>query len=161
MAELASNLTSGLLLNSNRAARLVLQNARDESMPGLTDLFNSLFENSILMDPSTGYTAPIHRAINTSVLRNTIQLAADNSAAPDVQAITKMRLQTLMDELSNSQADSNNDTWQAHYSYLSGMIESFMDDPSSFSAPEAPYTPPGSPIGSGANRLIPAAACSY
>jgi hypothetical protein len=161
MAELASNLTSGLLLNSNRAARLVLQNARDESMPGLTDLFNSLFENSILMGPSTGYTAPIHRAINTSVLRNIIQLAADNSAAPDVQAITKMRLQTLMDELSNNQANSNNDTWQAHYSYLSGMIESFMDDPSSFSAPEAPYTPPGSPIGSGANRLIPAAACSY
>lgn len=76
MAETAANLTSGLLLNSNRAARLVLQNARDESLPGLSDLFDTLFDNSVLLDPLTGYNGTIHRAVNTSVLRNAIQLAA-------------------------------------------------------------------------------------
>jgi len=161
MAETAANLTSGLLLNSNRAARLVLQNARDESLPGLSDLFDTLFENSVLMNPSTGYSGTIHRAVNVSVLRNAIQLAADDSAAPDVQAISKMTLQSLMSEMKNRQSNSDVATWQAHYSYLAGMIQSFMDDPSSFSAPEAPYTPPGSPIGSGSNRFIPASACSF
>ena len=161
MAETAANLTSGLLLNSNRAARLVLQNARDESLPGLDDLFDTLFENSLLMNPSTGYTGTIHRAVNVSVLRNAIQLAADNSATPDVQAMTKMTLQNLASDLNSRQSNADNITWQAHYSYLAGMIESFMDDPSSFSAPEAPYTPPGSPIGSGQNRLIPLTTCSF
>jgi len=161
MAETAANLTSGLLLNSNRAARLVLQNARDESLPGLGDLFDTLFENSLLMNPSTGYTGTIHRAVNVSVLRNAIQLAADNSATPDVQAMTKITLQNLASDLNSRQSNADNMSWQAHYSYLAGMIESFMDDPSSFSAPEAPYTPPGSPIGSGQNRLIPIATCSF
>lgn len=161
MAETASNLTSGLLLNSSRAARLVLQNARDESLPGLGDLFNTLFEHSVLMEETTGYTGTIHRAINVSVLRNAIQLAADDSAAPDVLAMTKMRLQTLMAELNDRESNSNNASWQAHYGFLSGMIESFMEDPSKFSAPDAPYTPPGSPIGSGQNGLIPLTTCSF
>lgn len=151
IAETAANLTSGLLLNSNRAARLVLQNARDESLPGLDDLFESLFANSVLMEPATGYTGTIHRSVNVSVLRNTLQLAGDESASPDVQAISKMTLQTLSEELNERQSGSTNSTWQAHYSYLADLIQSFMEDPSAFSAPDAPYTPPGSPIGSGSN----------
>src|SRR6056297_1918102 len=161
MAETAANLTSGLLLNSNRAARLVLQNARDESLPGLGDLFDTLFENSLLMNPSTGYTGTIHRAVNVSVLRNAIQLAADDSATPDVQAMTKMTLQNLASELNSRSSDADTMAWQAHYSYLAGMIRSFMDDPASFSAPEAPYTPPGSPIGSGMGDLHPLTNCSF
>jgi len=161
MAETAANLTSGLLLNSNRAARLVLQNARDESLPGLGDLFGTLFENSVLMNPSTGYTGTIHRAVNVSVLRNAIQLAADDSATPDVQAMTKMTLQNLASELNSRSSDADTMAWQAHYSYLAGMIRSFMDDPASFSAPEAPYTPPGSPIGSGMGDLHPLTNCSF
>ena len=161
IAETAANHTSGLLLNSNRAARLVLQNARDKSLPGLEDLFETLFANSVLMEPETGYTSTIHRAVNVSVLRNTLQLAGDESAAPDVQAITMTTLQTLTDELNERRSDSENSVWQAHYSYLAGMIQSFMDNPSSFSAPDAPYTPPGSPIGSGSHNLFSTPACSF
>ncbi|WP_340105142.1 zinc-dependent metalloprotease [Rhodohalobacter sp. 8-1] len=161
IAETASNLTAGLLLNSNRAARLVLQNARDESLPGLGDLFTTLFSHSVLKEPATGYNGTIHRAVNVSILRNALQLAGDESAAPDVKAITKMRVQSLSDELNDLQAGTDNLTWQAHYSYLSDMIQSFIDDPSAFSAPDAPYTPPGSPIGSGLQELISAPSCSF
>lgn len=161
IAETAANLTSGLLLNSNRAARLVLQNARNESLPGLGDLFDTLFNSSVLMEPASGYHGTIHRAVNVSVLRNALQLAGDKSAAPDVKAISKMTLESLKGEINHRQSNSGSSTWQAHYSYLAGMIQSFMDDPSSFSAPEAPYTPPGSPIGSGPNRMIPESACSF
>jgi len=161
IAETAANLTSGLLLNSNRAARLVLQNARNESQPGLNDLFDTLLANSVLKEPASGYYAPIHRAVNVSVLRNTIMLAADNSAAPDVQAITKMTLQTLSDDLESLKSGSDDLVWQAHYSYLDNMIQSYMENPSTFSAPDAPYTPPGSPIGSGLHELLPTQACSF
>jgi hypothetical protein len=161
IAETAANLTSGLLLNSNRAARLVLQNARDESLPGLNDIFDTLLAGSVLKEPASGYYAPIHRAVNVSVLRNAIMLAGDNSAAPDVQAITKMTLQMLSEDLNSRQSNSENISWQAHYSYLNGMIESFMEDPSSFSAPDVPYTPPGSPIGGGLQELLPTHACSF
>lgn len=160
MAEMAANLTSGLLLNSNRAARLTLQNARDESMPGLTNLFETLFDHSLLMDPSTGYAGSIQRAINVSVLRNVLQLAGDESALPDVQAITNMTLNTLSDVLKQRQSDIDSSVWQAHYYHLSELIDSFDNDPASFSAPEAPYTPPGSPIGGGYQKFIHAA-CSF
>lgn len=160
IAEMAANLTSGLLLNSNRAARLTLQNARDGSLPGLANLFETLFNHSLLLDPSTGYTGSIQRAINVSVLRNVLQLASDESASPDVKAITNMTLSTLSDDLKQRQSDVDSSVWQAHYHHLSELIDSFKNNPASFSAPEAPYTPPGSPIGGGYQEFIHAA-CSF
>lgn len=159
MAEVAANLTSGLLLNSNRAARLTLQHARDESFPGLANLFENLFNHSLLMDSPTGYTGSIQRAINVSVLRNVLQLAGDESASPDVQAITSMTLNNLSNDLTQRQSDAENPVWKAHYHHLAEMIDTFQENPESFSAPEALYTPPGSPIGGGYQGDIPAA-CS-
>jgi len=157
VAEVAANHTAGLLLNSNRAARLALQHARDESRPGLEDLFETLFSHSLLMNTSAGYTGSIQRAVNVSVLRNVLRLASNNSASPDVQAITGMTLKTLSDDLKQRHSDAEDSVWQAHYLHLSEMINSFKEDPNSFSAPEAPYTPPGSPIGGGFLE----AACAY
>lgn len=160
MAEVAANHTSGLLLNSNRAARLTLQHARNESMPGLRNLLETLFDSTFLLDPTTGYTGSIQRAINVSVMRNVLQLAGDTSASPDVQAITNRTLNSLSDELKRCQSDIDNSVWQAHYHHLCELIDSFKKDPASFSASKAPYTPPGSPIGGGYQEFIHAA-CSF
>jgi hypothetical protein len=161
MAETAANLTSGLLLNPNRAARLVLQNARNNSMPGLEDIIDRLFTNSILMEANTGYEGAIHRAVNVSVLRNALQLAGNESAAPDVQSVAGMKIQTLQGQLDQRRSNAPNSVWRAHYSYLTDMIDRFNEDPSSFSAPSAPYTPPGSPIGGGLLHYGHGPACSF
>jgi hypothetical protein len=72
-----------------------------------------------------------------------------------------MTLQTLSDDLESLKSGSDDLVWQAHYSYLDNMIQSYMENPSTFSAPDAPYTPPGSPIGSGLHELLPTQACSF
>ncbi len=149
MAEVAAGHTATLLFNSERAARLAGQHARNSSLPGLHDLINSVLDHSLLSDDRTGYLGSIQRAINTAVLRNLLHLAADTGASPDVQAITSLILENLTTELLRKRAGTESIEWQAHYKYLADMIESFIFDSESFEAPQAPYTPPGAPIGSG------------
>lgn len=154
MAETASNLSASLLFNSNRAARLALQHARNKSMPGLQNLLDTTLENSILKNEIPGYEGAIQRGVNVSVLRNLIQLSADHTVSPDVDAITSSYLKRLSSDLKQRSADSQDLVWKAHYSRLGEMIDSFRENPESFSVPEAPYTPPGSPIGSGHSQTI-------
>lgn len=151
MAEVAAGHSASLLFNSERAARLAGQHARNSSLPGLHDLIETVLDHSLLSDDRTGYHGSIQRAINTAVLRNLLHLAADHGASPDVQAITSLVLEDLIPELLRKRAGTESIEWQAHYKYLADMIEAFIFDSESFEAPQAPYTPPGAPIGSGSS----------
>ena len=154
MAEVAADLSAGLIFNANRAARLLNQQARDASMPGLEELVDEVLANSVLADRHDGYYGAVQRGINKAVVRNMIQLAADSDAAPDVQSVTSFLLTDLQKQL-HEKAESGETIWRAHYQHLADMISDFRDDPSTFEAPPAPYTPPGSPIGSGLmNNLL-------
>ena len=154
MAEVAADLSAGLIFNANRAARLLNQQARDASMPGLEELVNEVLANSVLADRHDGYYGAVQRGVNTAVVRNMIQLAADSDAAPDVQSVTSFLLTDLQDQL-HEKAETGETIWRAHYQHLADMISDFRDDPATFEAPSAPYTPPGSPIGSGLmNNLL-------
>lgn len=154
MAETAANLTAGLIFNAQRSARLMNQHARDNAMPGLDEIAFTLFDQTLLLPSKTGYLGAIQRGINTSVLRSAIELAASGNASPDVSAImNEILLETESDLL---QRYDENETliWRSHYRYLASMIDQFMADPKSFSSPPAPYTPPGSPIGSDSDFII-------
>ena len=168
MAETAAQLTAGLLFQPNRAARLALQHARDASQVSLQEMIRTVLDSSIRADMPNGYDGAVQRAVNTAVMRSFLQLAMDPSAAPDVQAVTAMELDTLEEWLEEASEDleeqveemgeaeaTDFDTYNtqiAHLAYLGSMIERAMDDPEEFIAPDAPYTPPGSPIGSGSSH---------
>ncbi len=152
MAEVAAGHTASLLFNPERAARLAGQHARNSSLPGLHDLIGTVLDHSLLSSDRAGYHGSIQRAINTAVLRNLLHLAADTGASPDVQAITSLMLEDLAPELLRKRAGTESIEWQAHYKFLADMIESFIFDSESFEAPQAPYTPPGAPIGSGSSH---------
>jgi hypothetical protein len=149
MAEVASDHSASLIFNPERAARLSLQSARNSELPDLHEVIMEVVHNTILDDEKEGYLGSVQRVINVSVLRNFIDLAGNRNASPDVQALTRMMLSHVQGHLSEKAEGDSAMIWKAHYSETSNMIDRFLSNAESFSVPPAPYTPPGSPIGSG------------
>ena len=153
IAETAAQHTAGLLFNSNRAARLTVQQSRDASQVSLQETIQTVLNATIKKEMPAAYYGAIQRGINTAVLRSLLQVAADQNASPDVQAITMQQIRDLKNWLETA-GNTENEYSKAHYYFLGEMIERFQKDPSGFEAPPAPYTPPGAPIGSGKMHLL-------
>jgi len=149
IAEAAVLLTAGLLFNPNRAARLSVQHSRDASQLSLNEMVHTVLDATIKKEMPSGYHGAIQRGINTAVLRSLLQLAADQNASPDVQAITGQQVRNLSNWLNQVSGNNTNELIEAHYHFLSDMIDRYQKDSTDFEAPPAPYTPPGAPIGSG------------
>ncbi len=120
------------------------------------EVIDLTLNSTLLADAKDGYHGAIQRAATTSVLRGLMNLAANDNTSPDVQAVTMLKLEELREKLINRKETTNDISWKAHYHQTANQINTFLDDPASFSVPSAPYTPPGSPIGSGedADRLL-------
>jgi hypothetical protein len=151
MAETAADHAASLMFNTERAARLVHQNSRDNSRLGLDEFIDTVLNNSILKNSIYGYRGSVQRAINIAVLRNLIGLGANRNASPDVRAVAAMKVNQLYELIEDRIQSETDMTWRAHYLQINDMIDRFNEDPVQFSVPPAPYTPPGAPIGSGDN----------
>lgn len=149
MAEIAANHTTSLLFNPQRSARLLNQAARNTEALSLHEVINQVVDATLLSEPESGTHGATQRAVNTSVLRGLMNLAVHENSSPDVQAVTSMILEELQPKLTDRLRTSDDIPWKAHYRQTEDRIGKFLDEPSSFSVPSAPYTPPGSPIGSG------------
>jgi hypothetical protein len=153
MAEVAADHAASLIFNPERSARLMNQSARNDNYPNLTDVTDAVLNATLLNDRHSGYLGSIQRGINVAVLRNLLNLAAHEHASPDVKSVTKMVIENLQMELSDLVFGSDEMVWNAHYRDLIRKIDRYLDDPSGFTTPPAPYMPPGAPIGSGDTGL--------
>ncbi|WP_412060985.1 zinc-dependent metalloprotease [Rubrivirga sp. IMCC45206] len=136
-AETAAALTFGYLLDASRASRLVVQHALDPALPGLDALLARSADAVLGADAPTPYHAEVANAARTAYVATVIGLAADASAAPAARAHAEAHLLSLASRLDG-----------AHGMWLAGEIARFLSreyDPDD--RPEAPRTPPGSPIG--------------
>ncbi len=149
MAETAAELTSSLIFNPQRAARLMNQSALNPELFGLADVMEVVINETILGDAPTEYYGTIQRAVNLAVFRNAVQLAANENASPDVKAVSNLAMMELRDSLASLITETNDPLWRAHYIYVHKLADDYLANPAEFSSPPAPYTPPGSPIGSG------------
>ncbi|MCG2588463.1 zinc-dependent metalloprotease [Rhodohalobacter sulfatireducens] len=149
MAEVAANQSATMIFNPERGARLTTQSARNPDLPGLMEVAEEVLNATILGEMNEGYHGSIQRGINMAVFRNLVGLASHENASPDAKAITKMVLENLQVSLTERIFEIDDPTWNAHFNYILDLIEQYKEDPESFSTPPAPYTPPGSPIGSG------------
>jgi len=140
IAETASDLPIGLILNPQRANRLVEYGARDNNL-SLEEVIDELIENSWKKRSSRGYLGSIQNVVNFVVTKNLIELHASNQANPITKAIVGAKLVELEEMLSE---EDNAYALQAVM-----MIESYLDDPEEFQIPRTQSAPPGSPIGSG------------
>ena len=80
-AEAASDLTVSLILNPERAARLVGYHARNAQNPGLEEVIDTLIAATWRAKPRTGLEAPIAATVNHVVL---VRLMALTTCATNV-----------------------------------------------------------------------------
>ncbi len=144
-AETSVDLTLRLLFHPHRAARLVEYHARNEAYPGLGDVIERTFKNTVQSKEAGGLASEIQRVVNQQVLLHVMQLAVHSESSAQVKALCFFHLENLMSWLKNNTGGTQG--LQAHYMFLSRQIEQFLDDPEEMVKPALLKAPAGSPIG--------------
>jgi hypothetical protein len=144
-AEAAANLTAGLLLNPERAARLVEHHAEDADQPGLDEVIDRLLAATWKSEPRSGLAEQVRRATANVALYRLMALAADQNAPAQVRATAFLKLAQLRDWLGGR--DSKDETLVAFDRFAAAQIKRFEDNPKEISVPRPPDAPPGQPIG--------------
>ncbi|MEX2530016.1 MAG: zinc-dependent metalloprotease [Gemmatimonadota bacterium] len=145
-AAAAADLTLGMLLHQERAARLVEQHALDPAQPGLLDVFEALREAVLDAPVSDGYQREVSRAVQRVYVDRLMGLAS-SADMPQVRALATYELRRIGERF--DQPDAADPASAAHGFLVANDIERYLSRPMDApSAPGVPGTPPGSPIGS-------------
>ena len=145
-ATIAADLSISALLQPDRAARMVEFHGRDAKNPDfreVVDLFNArvLFADR----PADPRALPIARAVKMLLVDRLIRLAGDETAAPEVRAITSLALRDASSRLRAANPDASEAAVARH---MVDEIERFLNRPDPARRSTEPLNPPaGEPIG--------------
>ncbi|MDB4952364.1 MAG: extracellular metal-dependent peptidase [Gemmatimonadetes bacterium] len=146
-AAAAADVTVAMILQPERAARLVEQHALNPALPGLDATIGRLL-NAAFARPAAArdpYQAEVNRAVEGVVVRRLMDLAS-TAPMPQVRAVATARLQDLRARLASTAERDPSD--RAMNLLFAREIERFLarpwTDPQRIPVPDAP---PGSPIG--------------
>jgi hypothetical protein len=145
-ASAAADLTVSMLLQPERAARLVEQHAIDPSLPGLDRVVDRLVSTTFAHPAGRdAYQAEVNRAVEAVVIRRLMDLAA-NASMPAVRAIAVARLTGLRSSF--AQSTSADPAEHAMAVLFAREIGRFLERPwADTQRVPVPTAPPGSPIG--------------
>ena len=139
-AEGAADLTTSLILNPQRAARLVQYHARNSDNPGLEEVIDALLSSTWHAGSRAGLERETAHRIDYIALMRLIGLALDASAPPEVRGIAAAKIAELKAFIGTSLAD-------ADLKYGLTLINTFETNPDRLELPQAAEIPPGQPIG--------------
>lgn len=132
-AEAGADMTVSLILNPQRAARLIQYHAENQDNPGLSEVIQTLLAATWFAKPRTGLEAAVAQTVNYVVLTRLMGLAADDSATPQVRSTATSFISGLKGKPGYSLADD--------------MIAKFERNPKEVGLPKLAEPPPGQPIG--------------
>jgi hypothetical protein len=167
-AAIAAEVTIGFVLQPDRAARMIAQNAVEQSRPGLGEVIDRLIKATFEQSTTNNYEAEIKRAIERVLVDRVAWLAA---AAPNAQvrAIASLKLDQIANRVrpaagaaaAGPQAESE----RAHRMLLAADIKRFLERPmnDAMSARIVPplAAPPGAPIGDSGMHFLSRPECSW
>jgi hypothetical protein len=144
-AEIAADLTFSGLLEPSRAARMIEFNSRDKANPHFREVVDALL-GKVWSGPYSvnAKEAAIQRALQSLLVSELMDLAADSSASPQVRAVATDALRSLLTKTKGVITPAN----AAHYRATADDIERFLSRPDAPRKRTSPLaTPPGDPIG--------------
>lgn len=153
-AESATDFTLSLLLNHERATRMIDYASRESSVPGFTDLTNELVQKTFnVTSQGQGYEGELQRLVQRLLLTHLIQLASNANASGQARAVATLRIEDIARLLAK---ESGSTSEMAHQAFLLREINMFEKNPEDISLPSPLSPPDGSPIGqSGLDHLEP------
>jgi hypothetical protein len=146
-ATIAADVTIGFVLQGDRAARMVAQNALDPGLPGLEEVIDRLTRATFDAPTATPYEAEVRRA-EERVLVDRLTWLAQSARNGQVRAVASLKLQHLASRL-RAPGEAATAADRAQRTLLAADIKRFLERPSgepSKPMPAAP-APPGAPIG--------------
>jgi hypothetical protein len=146
-AENIANMTISNILDAQRAVRLVDYHARNPQNPSLADVIDQLIESTWKSNLQENELLELQRVVNYVVIRHLVQLAANQTTAPQVCAIAYMKIMELKSWLEQQIGHTDNFEQKAHYAYAARLVALFEKDPFNVELPVILSVPPGAPIG--------------
>ncbi|MFK5891247.1 MAG: zinc-dependent metalloprotease [Flavobacteriaceae bacterium] len=140
----ASEMTIAMLLNPQRAARLVQQKSKDAHQLGFSETLDVLINNTFKKNHSDSYQTELQNTVNYVVLKYMFNLAVNTNTYPQVNAIVFYKLNKLATYLKSQKVQGVQLMYNAN---IRAKIYRFMEEPSEFKLIKAPKIPDGSPIG--------------
>jgi hypothetical protein len=143
--ETASEMTLNLLLNPQRASRLISHKSLNKRQLGLAELLDELIVKTISKMHKDSYYQELQNVINTTVLEQLFNLAAHKNQYKQVNAIVLFKLDEIKSIIQKKESEGIQKIYDIA---MVKMIESFVKNPTSFEKINALQIPDGSPIGS-------------
>jgi hypothetical protein len=166
-ASIAAEVTIGFILQPDRAARMVAQNAVDQALPGLGEVIDRLIKATFDQPTSGNYEAEVRRATERVLVDRVMWLAASAPNA-QVRAIASLKLDRMRARSSTTGAagTSMGESERAHRSLSPPTFQALpraaprrRDGRQDHAAVAAP---PGAPIGDiGQDWLARPAMCDW
>jgi hypothetical protein len=144
-AESGADLTLKLLLDPDRASRLVEYSARDASNLSLDQVIDAVLQSTWKAPHATGLQAATQSVIETAALENLLTLAANQTTSPQASATARAHVLALRAWLASNVGDTQEE--KANRSAAVARIDAFERDPEKFAPAARPQAPPGQPIG--------------
>ena len=151
-AETATDMTLSMLLNHERASRLIVLKSRNNNQLGLDYMIKQLVNNTILNTNTSlnGLELEIQKLVNYRVLNHMFLLANNKSTHEQVNAILYSNIFMIANEL--REGGKKDKTLSSHQKYLLRKIDQFLDGEVELFIPNFVTPPDGSPIGSNINN---------
>ncbi|RDK85429.1 zinc-dependent metalloprotease [Marinirhabdus gelatinilytica] len=138
-AATASDLTLQLLLNPQRANRLVQQKAMDTKALGLEETLQQTSDALFSSETKNAYHNEIKKTIQFVYLQRLMNLVLQAQSIPQTKAIANQAIEEIISRLSSTNVYDRQLLWE---------IEQFKTKPEKFKLLPTPKIPDGSPIGS-------------
>jgi len=140
-ASTASDMTLELLLNPQRANRLVQQKSLDKNQLGLEEVLNNLIDNSFGKRYDDPYLSEVQQTINVNVLKYIMNLTVSDDTYFQVKSLAN----DALSEISRGLYDKKD--MKPYASQYGRMISELREHPEKYKIESAPRIPDGSPIG--------------
>jgi hypothetical protein len=146
-AEAAATIVTNLLLQPERAQRMIEYHALDAGNPSFEELVAALLAATWKAQPSSGYKGAIQRTVNAVVLDQLITLAGNDHASPQVRAAVSLKLDELKKWIATPSQSPKDYAAQAQLFFAKSQIERFQRNPAEIHPTTPPPPPDGDPIG--------------
>lgn len=146
-AEAASEIVANLLLQPERAQRMIEYHALDTNNPDFNELINDLLAATWKAKPSTGYDGAIQRTVNAVVLDRLMALAADEHASVQVCGVAALKLDELKKWIATQVPSTKDETVRAQFFFATSQIDRFQKNPAEIHGTTPAPPPDGDPIG--------------
>jgi hypothetical protein len=146
-AESSADLTLALLLNPERASRLIEYHMRVPASPALRSVLEAISKTTAER-PEAGHSmsSEVERAVEFRALEAMLALAVNPAASSQARAIARSHITDVLHEFTT--AAPLQDTAEAiHRAALIDRINEFEKDPTKFIPAQPIEAPPGMPIG--------------